>query len=472
MNNNVLTSIQAVKLPLKVKLLYATGDIAKSTIVVMTMMFSLYFYTDVIGINSGVAATIILIAKIWDIINDPMMGAIVDRTRSKEGKCRMWLKYMSVPGGIMLALAFMMPELSATGKIVWVAVTYTLQGMGSTALMIPMNTLMGRITSDPVERAALNQFKGIFALIPSLAVPALTMPLVQMLGKGDMQQGFLYVGILYGIFFIIFNLTVYIGTKGYEPLEYLAETSSETLNDTNKDQPSIGIVLKALLHNKPWLFCIGLYLTDMIASSIASTALPFYCQYNLNNVNIMSLMSTAMSLSGLLVYIILGLFIKRFGNAGTSAIGCVLTIIGFGLRFILHDANMGIILAGCIIAGFGTSLTASTVLLCIFDAKVYGLWKTGVDNEAILMSGYSVSYKTGQTLGGPIAGYLLMLVPYVPQAAAQEQSVMNLFFYETTLLPVFGFAIALIFALILRKYEKQVPQMRAEIDARMQNVAE
>ena len=178
MENKLLTKVEPVKLPLKVKIIYASGDLAKTLLVVSTMSFLLYFYTDVIGINSGVAATIILIAKIWDIINDPMMGAIVDRTKSKEGKCRIWLKYLSVPGGVILALAFMMPELSASGKIVWVAVTYTLQGMASTALMIPLNTLMGRLTSDPVQRANLNQIKGVFSTIASLSVPALTMPLV------------------------------------------------------------------------------------------------------------------------------------------------------------------------------------------------------------------------------------------------------------------------------------------------------
>ena len=82
------------------------------------------------------------------------------------------------------------------------------------------------------------------------------------------------------------------------------------------------------------------------------------------------------------------------------------------------------------------------------------------------MSGFSVSYKTGQALGGPVAGYLLLTVPYVAQAAVQEQSVLDLWFYESTLLPAVGFAIALVFALLLIKYEKKVPQMRAEIEER------
>ena len=229
--------------------------------------------------------------------------------------------------------------------------------------------------------------------------------------------------------------------------------------------------MKALMKNTPWLLCIALYLIDMIASSIANTVMTFYCQYNLGNVNLMSPIALAISISGIVVYVCLGFFVKRFGNAGTGAIGCVLAAAGFGLRFLFHDANLLIIFAGCIILGFGCALAGSTVLLCIFDAKVYGEWKTGVDNEAILMSGYSVSYKTGQALGNPIAGYLMLLVPYVPQAAMQQESVLNLFFYESTLIPAVGFAIAFIFAMMLRKYERKLPEMRAEIEARKEKAA-
>ena len=88
MEKKVLTQVSPVVLPWRVKILYAAGSFSKALLAVAMAAFMLYFYTDVCGIDSTVAATIILIAKIWDIINDPMMGAIIDRTRSKEGKCR------------------------------------------------------------------------------------------------------------------------------------------------------------------------------------------------------------------------------------------------------------------------------------------------------------------------------------------------------------------------------------------------
>ena len=105
-------------------------------------------------------------------------------------------------------------------------------------------------------------------------------------------------------------------------------------------------------------------------------------------------------------------------------------------------------------------------MLCIFDSAVYGEWKTGVNSEAILMSGYSVSYKTGQALGSPIAGYILALVPFVANAAKQEKSVLNVLFLQSTLLPLIGVVISLVCAISLVKYEKQIPKIQKEMEAR------
>lgn len=459
---NEATAINENRLPWRVKIAYGAGSFAKTMLVYATMAFLLYFYTDVIGINGGVAATIILVAKIWDIINDPMMGAIVDKTKSKEGKCRIYLKYFSVPAGIIVALAFYMPELSATGKIIWVAVTYTLQGMASTVLLIPLNTLMGRLTDDKQQRAHLNQIAGLYGTAAGFVVPALTMPFVSIAGGGDMQRGFMFLGMLYGFVYALCHLVVYFGTKGYEPADIMVKDR----NAEEIEQPSTMEVLKALAKNKVWLLCIGIYFFDMIGSSIESTAQVYYFQYNIGNTNLLATCATVNTVTGILVYLVLNQFIKRLGNSGTSALGCVLSALGYGLRFILHDSSVYVMIAGWTLSSIGVGLVGATIVLNIFDSKIYGEWKTGVNNEAILMSGFSVSYKVGMAMGGPIAGYLLMLVPYVPKAAEQSQSVLNLFFVENTLLPCIGFALAFIFSMIIRKYELKIPEMKAEIEAR------
>lgn len=281
--------------------------------------------------------------------------------------------------------------------------------------------------------------------------------MVSVFGGEDMQKGFLYVGILYGVLYALCHLVVFWGT------EYLTEAGGE---GSVEKAPGLGEVLKALLKNKVWLFCIGLYFFDVVGSSIESSAQTYYFQYNLGNVNLLATYSTVATVTGVLVYAVLSWFTKHFGNAGTASLGCLMSMVGYGIRFLLHDMNVWVMIVGWTFSTVGVGLVGATIVLNIFDAKVYGEWKTGVNNEAILMSGFSVSYKVGMALGGSIAGYLLMLVPYVPKAAEQAESVKQLFFVENTLLPCVGFLIALVFSLMIRKYEKMLPQMRAEIEAR------
>lgn len=458
-------------LPWKVKLSYATGAFSKNILAVATAAYLLYFYTDVCGISAGVASTVILIAKIWDIINDPMMGIVVDKTRSKDGKCRFWLKYFSVPAGVVLAMSFMMPELSTTGKIVWVSVTYVLQGMFSTVLLIPMNTMLGRLTIDREERAQINQLCGFVGLAGTYFVTGFTMKMVGMFGGSDMRKGFFYVAIIFGVLYSLGHIIVFLGTKGYD--RDIVEDAVPGIEDgvegaeVNGKSNSVANELSALVKNWPWLCCIGIYLFSLLSQSMEQSSMPFYFMYSHGNGNELFVAYSNSSTIAILVALFsLKTFVKRFGNAGTAAIGSAVNALGYVLRFALHDTSMPVMYAGWALESFGAGLVATTIILNIFDAKVYGEWKTGVDNEAVLMSGFSVSYKIGMAIGGPIAGYLMLLVPYHQGAQHQVKSVLDLWFAENTLLPGVGCALGLIFALLLMKNEKNVPDMLRELAER------
>ena len=445
------------KLPMKVKWLFASGDFAKTLLVVMTAAFSLYFYTDIIGMDAKIVAVIILIAKIWDFINDPMMGALVDRTRSKEGKCRMWLKYMSVPGGVILALNFIVPELAATGKIIWVAITYTLQGMASTALMIPQNTLMSRITVDPAERAAINGYRGYFSVAANLIVGSFTIPFVTMAGGGDMRKGFAVFGLVCGVLYAINYLIVYACTKGYEPIE-----STEVVAANGTAERAEKVKFTEVLSNWPWLVVLLAYFCTMIAASVSSSTGLFYAQYNLGDINIYSVMNFIGIAGALVVYPILGKLVKKFGNAKLVFFGSLIAAVAYLFRFLTADANIWIIYVGYLFGNFGQSLATCVVMLVVYDSYIYMHHKTGKPvPEALLVSGYSVSYKVGMALATPIAAWLLGTVPYIANAAEQEASVLRLFFYENTLLPAASFVISGLMGLLLIKFDKQIQAYKA-----------
>jgi len=453
--NETMTVLPNGKLPLLVKIGYSIGNFAKALLAVSTGAFLLYFYVNVCGINSKVASTIILAAKIWDIINDPMMGAIVDRTKSKEGKCRFYLKWFSVPAGIIFALSFFMPDFAASGKVIWAVVTYVLQGMLSTVLLIPMNTLMGRITTDQQQRVQLNQFCVLFSLAASMLTQAVTMRMVVAAGGDDMIKGFAVVGVIYGIIYALCHLIVFFSTKGYEPLEHLQEEkaesseTSETLNEVSLKER-----IAALLKNGMWLVIIVMFLMQNLGMALENSTMAFYFQYNHNNdMTLYSIFSSVGTVTSIIDIVILDVLTKKIGIARTASFGAALACFGYLMRFFLHDASTVVMTVGWILGQFGGGLISCTILLLIFQSKDYGLKKTGIDNDAILMSGFSVSYKIGMAVGGAILGYV-MSAAFVNGAETQTAEVQAFFLKCSTLLPGLCYLIATVLCILICSYEK------------------
>ena len=456
-SSNIITSVQDVKLPFAVKIGYSVGGFAKSLLVAATSVFLLYFYTDVCGIDSKIASTIILIAKVWDIINDPIMGGITDKTVSKEGKCRFWLKYFSVPTGIIFALSFFMPNFAMPGKIAWAAVTYILQGTFSTVLLIPLNTLMGRITSNQQQRVHLNQFMGLFGMLGGMFVSGNTLRIVEIAGGGDRYKGFAIAGAIFGAMYILLHLIVFWSTKGYEPLEHL-RTESELANleceIKLENQLNFSQKCAALIKNPMWIATIVMFLFFNLSTSLEGSAMAFYFQYNhgSNMQNLYTLSATISVIFSIIPIVTLNWFTKYLGVAKTTLLGGIMVFVGYFLRFILADGTALIMCIGWAVGIVGQGLVSTTILLHIFSSKEYGLRKTGVNNEGILMAGYSFSYKIGMAIGGALIGYI-MPAAYVPQAESQVTVVTDFFFNCSVLYPAILMVPSIAMCVLLMRYE-------------------
>lgn len=462
------SNVLQARLPWRVRICYGVSTFSKNLINVIMAGFMSFFYIDVLGIDALVAAGFILAAKIWDIINDPMMGILVDRTKpKKEGRCRFWVKRFSLPTGIALALCWFVPSLSKPLTLIWVIVTYVLQGMGATVLQIPVDTLLGRMTSDHTERARFSQISLIFGLAASYLVGGYTMMLVGVFGGGNMRVGFGRVGILYGTIYALCYMICYWGTRGYEPVDDEALTALTEKRSVEAEQASLGQQIKALTQNKVWVAIILCALFLEISVSTEQATLPFYFRYNFPTTNLYPIYSTCTYSASIIPLLLLPAFVKKFGNVKTATVGCVMMILGYLFRFAMADASVSIMAAGWMLSGFGNGLMSSTLLLIVFDSRTYGVWKTGTDNDAVLMAGLSSAVKIGLALGGPLQGVSLKLVPYVANAAAQDPSVLRVFFVLCTGINSAILLIPLILYLtILRKNEKNLPMMYTEIEAR------
>ena len=173
------------KIPIKEKLGFALGDTASNLFFQTFILFLLYFYTDVFGIPAAVAGTMFLVTRIWDSVNDPLMGIIADRTNTRWGKFRPYLLWMAVPFGIIGVLTFTTPHWSLQAKIIYAYVTYGLMMTVYTAINIPYSSLMGVVSPDPLQRTSFAQYRFIFAFLGAFIVQGLTLPLVNTIGGGN-----------------------------------------------------------------------------------------------------------------------------------------------------------------------------------------------------------------------------------------------------------------------------------------------
>jgi len=180
-----MTKLQEENISIKEKIGFALGDTASNLFWQTFMLFLLYFYTDVFGISAGIVGTMFLVTRIWDSINDPLMGILADRTETKWGKFRPYLLWLAIPFGIIGVLTFTTPDWPLKWKIVYAYVTYTLMMMIYTAINIPYSALMGVISSNSLQRTSFAQYRFVFAFLGGVIVQSLTLPMVNYFGADD-----------------------------------------------------------------------------------------------------------------------------------------------------------------------------------------------------------------------------------------------------------------------------------------------
>jgi len=173
------------KITFKERFGYGLGDLASNLFWMQFVWFLNYFYTDVFGLAPAVLATMILVVRIWDSVNDPIVGIIADRTHTKWGKFRPYLLWGAIPFAIVGTLTFTTPDLSPSGKLVYAYLTYGLMVLIYTIVNIPYSSLMGVVSPDPSVRTKFSQMRFIMAFTGGLIVQATTLPMVAHFGASS-----------------------------------------------------------------------------------------------------------------------------------------------------------------------------------------------------------------------------------------------------------------------------------------------
>ncbi len=191
-----------IKIPLISKIAYGMGDVGCNFSWMFVGNFLMIFYTDVFGISMSAVAGLMLFSRFWDAINDPVIGALSDKTHTRWGRYRPWLLIAAPLTSLILILSFWAhPEWPSAAKIVYMTVTYCILVLGYTCVNIPYGTLCGAMTQNIEERAKINTFRSVSAMIAIGVINIITIPLIDMFGRESAKRGYLLVAILYGCIF-------------------------------------------------------------------------------------------------------------------------------------------------------------------------------------------------------------------------------------------------------------------------------
>ena len=359
-----------------------------------------YFYTDIFGITAAQVTALFLAARVWDAVNDPLMGAIVEKCHFKHGKYIPWFVGLCIPYGISTILVFTTP--ASIGKVAYAWFTYILFGMLFTGIIIPVTSLSSSMTQDPLERAKLNSFRmfcsGIGGVGCSILVPVLS----EKLGTTP-QNGYQRAMIVLSVIMVISFLTA--GKMCKERVPESVLDKSEPFRW--KDLPV------QITKNKPLLILFIMFLSAYTYNILVSSVGTYFVTYNINGEISMATWSLLQTLPSIVPMLFVPAIAKRIGKKMVVITGCVISAIGM-LLFAVMPANA--IMGFCIgksLGAFGYGMTLATIWSTLPDCVEYGEYKTGRRCGGLVFSLASFSIKISMTIAGIVPTIVFSFVDYV-----------------------------------------------------------
>jgi sugar (glycoside-pentoside-hexuronide) transporter len=376
---------------------YTVGDLGMNLNFQMISFFLAFFYTDVFGISPVHVAGLFLTARIWDAINDPIMGYLADHTRSRWGRFRPYLLIGALPLNLIMLSCFFTPDLSSTAKVVYAYVTYIAHGMLYTVVGLPYSSISAVMTQDQQERSVISTYRMFFAVIVAQSIVNIgARPFIHLFETE--QQGHFMLALIFAVSSTLL-------------LWYSFGRSSERIAIPREKyhlQDIIPIILKndALL-----VLALAMFFNTCVWVMGFSAAL-YYFKYIIGDTNLHSVFFLYMLPANLIGVILAPFMTKKFGKRNTFIIGSALFTVFMGARDVLPPTMLTVIIGTSMVGYFGQMFCAITQWGMLPDTVEYGHWKTGFRSEGIPFAFFSFTQKAGMAIAGSLAALVMSLTGY------------------------------------------------------------
>lgn len=454
------TSVQPFGM--KDKLGYMFGDFGNDFTFILSSMFMMKFYTDVMGISSGVVGVLMMAARFVDAVTDVTMGQIVDRSKpTKDGKFKPWIKRMCGPVAIASFLIYQsaFANMAYGFKVAWMAVTYLLWGsIFYTSINIPYGSMASAVSSDPKDRAQLSTWRTIGATLAGLVIGVGTPMVAYEVVDGNTVLSGSRMTIIAGVFSVC-AIICYLLCFNLVRERVKVEANTQKLE--------VGKLLKSLFTNRALLgiivAAILLLLAQLGMSGMAGYVYPNYY----GSASAQSLSALTGNLVILAVCAPLAVkFSTKFGKKELSSVACLVSAVVYVVCLVLKPQNPFAYVAFSTIAYLGIGFFNTVIWAMITDVIDDSEVKNGIREDGTIYAVYSFARKVGQALSSGMVGGLLALIGYT-QATAFDPEVTLGIFKMSCIIPIIGFAavaLALIFLYPLSK--KRVEENVAELARR------
>lgn len=396
-----------MKLTAKQKAAFGIGAVGKDMVYALSASYVMYFYQDVLRLSATFVGLILMIARVFDALNDPFMGVIVAKTRTRWGRFRPWILTGTVLNALVLYALFAAPDLSQAGMMVYFSIAYILWGVTYTMMDIPYWSMIPAVTSTPADRENLSVVGRTCAGVGAALIAMFTMLLVGALGGDSERAGFKYVALIVSVVFVVTEIVCCAEMKESNQTEMKTATVKEMFRALFSNDQAIVVVLSIVLINS------ALYLT--------SNFVIYFFKYDFGGAGwkesytLFSTIGGAAQILGMML--LYPLLRKKLSNTGVFTLSLVLALGGYGLLLALCLAGLsGNLIALCVpgVVVFACNGMLSVLTTLFLSNSVdYGQLKTGRREESVIFSMQTFVVKAASGVAVFLTGIGLDLIGLV-----------------------------------------------------------
>lgn len=437
------------------KFAYGLGDFASNIMWAPAAALLLYYYTEFVGVNIAIVATIMFFSRFLDGFSDLFVGWLVERTNSPYGKTRVWILRMIVPFFIAMVAMFSVPSgMGETFKYVYIFFSYNFAiTVVYTAINLPYGALTTAITSDSYQRSIITIYRMIFSTTGYTLSMLVALPMVEFFGNDQFAWSITFA-ILGAIACLSFFITfIFCQERIVEP-----PAPKTSLKKTLSD-------IKEIFHNKYWLYLTLTMLILFSADVVFSTANTYYCRYFLNDANFVGTfiaITNVCKIGAMILF--LPYCIRKIGKRNALIFASLVEIVALSIRYI-DPSSVSINMAVAVVLGLAKGFTYACMFSLLPDTVDYGEYISRERHSGLVYASASFATKLASGVGAIIASGVMQFGGYVNNSVTQSPSAMEAIMYSTTLIPIIMF-VAGICIISFYKLDKIFPEVINELKRR------